>query len=643
MIRKQILWMAFLALSSGVFVSCIDEKYDLDNVDMTIGTKGDLTLPTSSTGEILLKNIMDLKEDGVVQVVDGEYYLVEDGIADVPGIDITSISIAKPLMSQIEAVVELDNAAISPARSQNRQKISVGGIELQDFTYTYTIQDEDKAYYSLGDNVSGQVPEEVVELKSVSFVDETTLDAKIQVYFDSEYDFINKVHLDNFNLSIPQGLHVSKAEFTHWTWVDGTELFEVEEAISIDNEKGVIVLTATDENTIIDKDHEVHVRVTFDKAVTGLGGLAFADNKVSLSGIFKLDGTFRIESKDFDLARLTQDQVMDIVKNQSFDVVCPNKIHFVGNADFAQDISVESFSGKVLSRVGDITPIALNDLPDFLNDPEVVLDLANPAFYMQVDNPMPYEATTSLRLSSVYEDGTPPVVKETGTFTIPAKMLTVFCIADHFEGIEIPENYQGKNVVFVPVQNLNELLKKLPENINVDVADIAMDIDAMPIPCQYDVKVDYQVYTPLEFGEEFKLVYQGTEEGLSEDLEDVNKLDAKEVRIEANAVTNFPMDLTLSVDALDRNNVSLKGKVVTVNDIVINAHKGSEETSKQPVAITIKPMSGHSIRELLEKLDKFHYRAVAEADSEGKLFEDAHIKLTDIKITLVGGVSYDAN
>lgn len=643
MIRKQILWMAFLALSSGVFVSCVDEKYDLDNVDMTIGTKGDLTLPTSSTGEILLKNIMDLKEDGVVQVVDGEYYLVEDGIADVPGIDITSISIAKPLMSQIEAVVELDNAATSPARSQTRQNISVGGIELQDFTYTYTIQDEDKAYYSLGDNVSGQVPEEVVELKSVSFVDETTLDAKIQVYFDSEYDFINKVHLDNLKLSIPQGLHVSKAEFTHWTLADGTELFEVEEAISIDNEKGVIVLTATDENTIIDKDHEVHVRITFDKAVTGLGGLAFADNKVSLSGIFKLDGTFRIESKDFDLARLTQDQVMDIVKNQSFDVICPNKIHFVGNADFAQDISVESFSGKVLSRVGDITPIALNDLPDFLNDPEVVLDLANPAFYMQVDNPMPYEATTSLRLSSVYEDGTPPVVKETGTFTIPAKMLTVFCFADHFEGIEIPENYQGKNVVFVPVQNLNELLKKLPENINVDVADIAMDIDAMPIPCQYDVKVDYQVYTPLEFGEEFKLVYQGTEEGLSEDLEDVNKLDAKEVRIEANAVTNFPMDLALSVDALDRNNVSLKGKVVTVNDIVINAHKGSEETSTQPVAITIKPMSGHSIRELLEKLDKFHYRAVAEADSEGNLFEDAHIKLTDIKITLVGGISYDAN
>jgi hypothetical protein len=46
---------------------------------------------------------------------------------------------------------------------------------------------------------------------------------------------------------------------------------------------------------------------------------------------------------------------------------------------------------------------------------------------------------------------------------------------------------------------------------------------------------------------------------------------------------------------------------------------------------------------MLGRLDKFHYRAVAEADGEGTLKEDASIKLEDIKITLVGGISYDAN
>jgi hypothetical protein len=102
------------------------------------------------------------------------------------------------------------------------------------------------------------------------------------------------------------------------------------------------------------------------------------------------------------------------------------------------------------------------------------------------------------------------------------------------------------------------------------------------------------------------------------------------------------MDLTLSVDALDRNNVSMKGKIIEVDDIKINAHNG-KDFSVQPISLTIKPVKGHTISEMLQKLDKFHYRAVAEAVGEGKLMENVSIKLTDINITLKGGISYDAN
>lgn len=88
-----------------MLASCIDEKYDMDNVDMTIGTQGDLTLPTSSTGEIVLKSIMDLDEDAVIQAVDGEFFLKTDGSADVPEVDITPISISKPEIDDIDITV----------------------------------------------------------------------------------------------------------------------------------------------------------------------------------------------------------------------------------------------------------------------------------------------------------------------------------------------------------------------------------------------------------------------------------------------------------------------------------------------------------------------------------------------------------
>lgn len=632
-------------LSLFLFAACVDNKYDLDNVDMTIGTSGDLTLPTSSTGDILLKNLMDLKDDGVIKIVDGAYYIVEDGSANIPRIDITPISIVKPVLSPIEASISLDNI-LSNLPSAVRKNVSIGGYELPDlpnFVYTYTIQDDDGAYYSLEDAVSGRVPKEVIDLTSVSFADNTTLDAKVQLNFGSGCKFINKVHLDSLTLEIPRGLNISKAVFSHWTFVDGKEVLEEVDAIKIDNEKGIIVLTETDKNTMIGEDYEIHISLTFDKAVTGLGGFNFANSEVSISGIFRVNGSFRIETDDFDLEQLSVEQILSVIENRNYDEICPTKVAFLGSAEFVKDISVSSFSGKVKSNVGDIAPIMLNDLPDFLNEPDVVLDLANPVFFVEVDNPLPSDANTAITLSSIYTDGTPTVVKETGNISIPAKSKSVVCMADHFEGIEIPAQYEGLEVVPVAITNLNELLKKLPHEIKVEVADITMDINAMPIPSQYDVKVNYNIFTPLEFGDEFKLVYQGTEEGISDDLEDVDKIDTKEVHITANVETDFPLNLVLSVDVLSRTNESLKNKVVTVSDVVINAHKGPDATSIQPITLVIKPLEGHTIRELLENLDKFHYRAVAQADGEGKLLESAHIKLKDIKITLKGGISYDAN
>ena len=43
--------------------SCIDKSYDLEDVDYTIGTYANLTLPSSSTGDIILRNVMNLEEE----------------------------------------------------------------------------------------------------------------------------------------------------------------------------------------------------------------------------------------------------------------------------------------------------------------------------------------------------------------------------------------------------------------------------------------------------------------------------------------------------------------------------------------------------------------------------------------------------
>lgn len=670
--RNRILYLALWAVVSCMFVSCMDDKYDLDDVDLTLGTSSDLTLPSSGTGEILLKNIMDLEEDGVVQSVDGEYYLVEDGNADVPSVTIAPISIQRPVLNEIRTDIDIYvDKSTSGARTANaaggRFIQIVPGVEIDATPYLYKIMPDDEAHYDINKS-SDPIAKEVVSLESVRFVDNTTLDAKIKIVFDEDHSFINKVHLDYLTLSIPKGLYVSKAVFRHWTEIDG-EVKHMDEEVAqedIHNDEGYIQLTKTDKNTIVGRenenhkdhedhgDHEIDILITFDRAVVGNEGFTFKDNKVLLEGKFDIGGTFRLEPTDFNLDELTYEQKQAVIRDRNFNAIRPEHITFTGNAEFDKDILVNSFAGVVKTEVGDIAPIELNDMPDFLNEPDVCLDLQNPAFFVKVKNTMPSDAKTSIVLRSVYEDGTETVEIRTEELNIPKETEVVFCLACDPDNAVVPKaakdgeiDYTQYKKIGVKVEDLGNLLWKLPKEIQVEVADVTMDTDNMPTPTDasktYDFGVDYKVYTPLEFADKFKLVYQGTEEGIGEDLTDVDKLDTKAMRIDATAITNFPLNLTLSVDALDCYDNSLKRDVIDVDDIVISAHKGEEGYSEQPITLTISPKQGHSISELLQRLDKFQYRAVAEADGYGKLKEDSYLKLANIKITLVGGVSYDAN
>lgn len=642
MITNRYFKLGLVAMTACSLVSCMDDRYDLDDVDMTIGTSGDLTLPESSTGDILLSSFLDITEDGIVQVVDGEYFLVKDGTADVPSIDISPISINKPTLSDFNVNVDLDEIL----SSSGRMAAGVAGIPgLPSTTYTYTVTSEDNAYCEMSDGAIGDVPQDVIAIKEVNFMDDTRLTVQVETSFGEGYAFIDRVHLDGLSLMVPRGVHVKAAQLVHWTSNGQSETIE---ATDIDNADGIIKFGIAEHATMLGETHDLRLMLTFDKAVTGQEDFLFEDNQVYLKGRFEVGGIFRIESDEFNTDQLTEQQLAEIIASGSYDAVCPSHIIVHGSSAFNQNIAVASFAGTVKTKVDDIAPVEMGELPDFLNDPDVVLDLANPVFYVEVNNPMPAEARTGVTLVSQYTDGTAPISRESAEIVLPAKTKCVVCLAEKFDDLAIPEKYNGLPVVNAPIADMGALLAKLPETIDVEVSDIVLDFaqaDPLSVPLTgkdvYDIALDYTVYTPLELGEGTKLIYQGVEEGIADDLEDVNKLNTKAIEIEAVAESNFPMSLTLSVDAQDADGISLVGKVVTVDDVMINAHKGPEELSYQDVKLTILPMEGHTIRELLENMDKFVYRAVAEGD--GKLLDNAYLKLTKIKITLKGGVSYDAN
>ncbi|MDE7136736.1 MAG: hypothetical protein K2N91_08900, partial [Muribaculaceae bacterium] len=70
--------LCLLALGTTAW-SCIDDKYDLSDIDSTVRVKvNDLVIPIN-IDKIDMGSIIKLDEDGIVQIVNNEYAVVKDG------------------------------------------------------------------------------------------------------------------------------------------------------------------------------------------------------------------------------------------------------------------------------------------------------------------------------------------------------------------------------------------------------------------------------------------------------------------------------------------------------------------------------------------------------------------------------------
>ncbi len=83
------------AVSTATLYSCVDDAYDLNkDIDKTITVGGDLTIPCSSTEEMLLKDILDLEDNStVVADKNGDYAIVKAGNPSSNDVNVSSVVI----------------------------------------------------------------------------------------------------------------------------------------------------------------------------------------------------------------------------------------------------------------------------------------------------------------------------------------------------------------------------------------------------------------------------------------------------------------------------------------------------------------------------------------------------------------------
>ena len=631
--------------------SCIDKSYDLEDVDYTIGTYANLTLPSSSTGDIILRNVMNLEEDGVVQVIadptgthDSIFVIRQSGEADITPVSIGKISIKKPTINDFSTTADLIDLITGKSvkrKTKIHYEYTVSGkketfdYDIPTQEYTYSI-DESKAQTTITNTFATDISADVLDIDRVKCEDVTVT---IKLTTKGIYDWIQYIHFDGLWIDVPQEIHIKKC------------IFDGEEIESVSKRKTERIQLTSEKDSKLRNTKSLTITLVFDRATTGKNFIYDATrHRIDMIGDLRLGGIIRFNTDDLNedilnakLATL-EDQMIDFINSEDKDLaklkgVIPTRFTISSHIEFDKDIAITNFTGRVRHKVGKVNPLELNDLPDFLNDEEVVLDLDNPMIYLTTYSELPADAYTTLILSSDTDEET----HETEPLSVLGYGTTCnYYLADKEETrYHLPE-FAKNTPNFIRVKNFGNLIKKIPQQIGVEITPVEVDCEDLDLSKEYNLQANYDIFMPLAFNPNFRLVYQKSDKGWDLD-EDLGNLDAEQISATAKVTSNVPAKIDMTLIPLDQFGKEIKA-------LKVNSIRIKENAKNEAVELIIKAADGYRIKDALagtngvSKLDGFTYRAVIkEPVNNNALSSDAKIKISDIKLTLQGLITYDAN
>lgn len=271
----------------------------------------------------------------------------------------------------------------------------------------------------------------------------------------------------------------------------------------------------------------------------------------------------------------------------------------------------------------EIDPIEFHDLPDFIRNDEVEIDIDNPVVRLTVDNEVPARALIN-GIMKAYKNG-----KETARMDIGETYGTD---SIKFEGgkkqtvwisrkpTETPDTVAGN----VTIANIIDLLKTVPDRIEIEglAHTDSSQVVTMGLNKDYIVRPMYELVAPLVIGKNMKLAYTAESDDLHSTLKN---FEINSLTVTADITNNIPLDLTAKLKAMDSEGEEIEGIVLTQSQTI----KGLDKTD---IVLTI---TGNA--EDFQKLDKIEIKAYAESSEAlaGQMLnENQALKLENVKVNI---------
>ena len=289
------------------------------------------------------------------------------------------------------------------------------------------------------------------------------------------------------------------------------------------------------------------------------------------------------------------------------------------------------------------TEVELNNLPDFLQDDEIRLDITNPVFSFNANNPL----NTDVEMDGVltgYKDGKVTKIVKIGSGNGGAS-ITLKPSGDKQQTISIVRDEKTvveANATKVVVPNLNDIIETIPDHINVELKPAVKTEQYYTVNLGQDYTLNsaYDIDIPLSFGSNLKIVYEETLDNFDLDLEDV---DIEKAVLSINAVNTIPLAMEIkndNVSALDANGNVIKDIDVTVEGTITESKDGKTEVSS---ALNVN--LNETAEGAISKLDglKLKITAVPGQATDVQLLSTQWMQLKDMKLKIPNGIKVDLN
>lgn len=585
--RRQLLHALCIGFAATGVVGCVDHDYDLsEDIDLTIQLGGDnLTLPGSSTDLLYLSKILDLEQGSSIKAVEtdgqyglakGDYVLIQDGNSTPSLFDVPEVTIGHINGSTSTTVLPEFYNPGGQSTVSNPTDMIHNTIRLSD------------------DNVT----RDLVSLEAA----DVDVKMKLNVRYTSS-DFSGTAYVEKgYTITFDKCWTVEVGDEATAQYLESVNPYTLrfKQRYGISRTEGLSA-----------RIRLVHVDLTDLPDGQGLyaPGKFLIENQVMSSGNVSLDVADLPAGNRANLTVVSEISVSDA-----------RLLKVRGIVDPKIDISETKFD--------------INDIPDFLSDPENRLDLSNPQITLSITNNSPLAISLNGRLTSYTKGneiaevgigesyGTAPVIARANSTT--DFIISRGPVAGAADNIVVPE--------------LSTLLNTIPDLISFHdaVSKAIPEVSEYTLGSTYTFDCDYTAVIPLAFGDAMQLYYSHIDDDWDEDLEKYNFSTAV---VTADVVNTIPLDMAPSAVALDA-----QGREFSTIDVNVEGTV-SAGTIAQP-SVTQLTITLKSTGKNIDGLDgvKLLFHATANDSFTGtNLNKEQSVKFENIKITLKGGVLVDLN